>query len=143
MKRCSRCKKDFPFAEFRMIQDRQGKKRFTNCYCKPCENERNKEYIKNHPEWARAQSKRSYTKWKWRMIGEKCEICGETRVLDIAHIIPRLGKNGKTRQAWYNQKGNLLGLCPTHHRLLDEDKLIEEEYAYIENKIKIAKEKYA
>jgi len=37
---------------------------------------------------------------------------------------------------------NLLGLCPTHHRLFDEDSLSEEEYSKIESQVEKARELY-
>ena len=62
-----------------------------------------------------------------------CEICGELRTLDLAHIIARNGSPVR----WYDraEKDNLLTLCPTHHRLFDENKLSEGEYAKIAEKV--------
>jgi len=54
-----------------------------------------------------------------------CEICGENRVTDKCHIIPRkLGGPDKP--------DNLLCLCPTHHRLFDRFMLSRAEFAAID-----------
>ncbi len=50
-----------------------------------------------------------------------CEVCGENRVVDICHIIPRRIKG--------TQKiDNVLFLCPSHHRLFDACMLTKEEW---------------
>lgn len=49
-----------------------------------------------------------------------CEICGENRTIDRCHIIP-------TRFGGEFNEGNILYLCPTHHRLFDRGKLTVEE----------------
>jgi len=54
-----------------------------------------------------------------------CEICGDTRVLNIAHIIPR--SDGGPDEEW-----NLMRLCANHHYLFDEHKLSQEEWARID-----------
>lgn len=64
-----------------------------------------------------------------------CEICGENRSTDRCHILPkRLGGS------W--DSGNLLILCPTHHRLFDRFMLSQAEYARIdwERKLESAQE---
>ena len=53
-----------------------------------------------------------------REIG--CVVCGENRVTDAAHLIPR--KRGGVRAV-----SNIVPLCPTHHRLYDRGKLSDEE----------------
>jgi hypothetical protein len=50
-----------------------------------------------------------------------CEICGENRAVDKCHIIPSF--LGGLLQA-----GNIIFLCPTHHRLFDNTMLSEEEW---------------
>jgi hypothetical protein len=64
-----------------------------------------------------------------------CEICGENRSTDRCHILPR--RLGGT---W--DSGNLLILCPTHHRLFDRFMLSRAEYALIdwERKLESAQE---
>ena len=49
-----------------------------------------------------------------------CVVCGETRVVDAAHLIPRT-------EGGITQISNIVPLCPTHHRLYDRGKLSEEE----------------
>jgi hypothetical protein len=54
-----------------------------------------------------------------------CEICGENRVVDTCHIIPRRVKG--------TQKiDNVIFLCTTHHRLFDDCMLSKEEWDRIE-----------
>jgi hypothetical protein len=50
-----------------------------------------------------------------------CEICGESRAIDICHIIPSELGGPKTHP-------NIIYLCPTHHRLFDRFMLAEEEW---------------
>jgi hypothetical protein len=54
-----------------------------------------------------------------------CEICGENRVVDICHIIPRRIKEIHTID-------NILFLCPTHHRFFDDCMLFKEEWDKID-----------
>jgi hypothetical protein len=54
-----------------------------------------------------------------------CEVCGENRVVDVSHIIPRRLKGSE-------RIDNVLFLCPTHHRLFDTCMLSEEEWNKIE-----------
>ena len=50
-----------------------------------------------------------------------CEVCGDTRVLNIAHIIPRHA-DGPDKE-W-----NLMRLCADHHYLFDSALLTEQEW---------------
>lgn len=61
-----------------------------------------------------------------------CEICGFTRALDTAHIIPA-AKGGSYEEY------NLLVLCPNHHRLFDQNKLDTTEYSKIKDKVEKAR----
>jgi len=54
-----------------------------------------------------------------------CEICGENRVIDACHIIPRRAQGSRAYD-------NILFLCPTHHRLLDACMLSREEWGKID-----------
>ena len=54
----------------------------------------------------------------------KCEICGDNRSVDRAHIIPK-------EYGGHMSAENLLLLCPTHHRLFDQGKLSGEEWERI------------
>ncbi len=58
---------------------------------------------------------------------QPCTICGEKRVINRCHIIPR--ENGGS-----NSEDNMIYLCPTHHFLFDQGRLSEEEF----NKIDIS-----
>jgi len=57
-----------------------------------------------------------------------CEICGETRVLDLCHINPK-------RHGGLTIAENSLVLCPNHHRLFDSSRLSQEEYNKIKSKV--------
>ncbi|MCL5422506.1 MAG: HNH endonuclease [Nitrospirae bacterium] len=54
-----------------------------------------------------------------------CEICGESRAVDMCHIIPR-------RLRGSERDDNILFLCPTHHRLFDICMLSREEWDKID-----------
>ena len=64
-----------------------------------------------------------------------CEICGEDRIINYAHILPR-GGGGVS-----NEK-NYLYLCPTHHHLFDFERLTKEEWNKLDfsNKLEAAQE---
>lgn len=54
-----------------------------------------------------------------------CEICGESRVINKSHIIPReLGGSDADE--------NTVNLCANHHYLFDQAKLTEEEFGKID-----------
>jgi 5-methylcytosine-specific restriction endonuclease McrA len=52
---------------------------------------------------------------------QPCEVCGDERVLNIAHVIPRW--RGGVDEEW-----NLMRLCANHHHLFDEAKLTKQEW---------------
>lgn len=90
-------------------------------------------------------AKKRYQKYKDRLIKAniikkqysqclKCWICSEARVIELAHIVP-LAKGGSS------DIHNLAALCPTHHTLLDRNKLNEKEMEAIKDRIELA-EKY-
>jgi hypothetical protein len=54
-----------------------------------------------------------------------CEICSESRVIDLCHIIPR-------RLRGSDGINNILFLCSTHHRLFDTCMLSREEWDKID-----------
>jgi len=139
---CKECKLLKKLEDFREFYNVKSGRYYRIYRCRKCDTKRVYQYRKDHPEWTKVQMAKNYNGWKLKIIGDKCLICEEFRTLDIAHIVARNGKNGKIRQAWYNQKDNLLGLCPTHHRLFDENKLTKEEYAKIKDKVEFAKKKY-
>jgi hypothetical protein len=57
-------------------------------------------------------------------IGKSCSICGETRGVERAHIVPRkLGGD--------LSEMNILFLCATHHRSFDSSELYNSEFAKI------------
>lgn len=64
---------------------------------------------------------RIYKKFGKNFSNECCEICGDRRVLNIAHIIPRSEKGPD--EAW-----NLMRLCANHHYLFDNFKLSQSEW---------------
>lgn len=60
-----------------------------------------------------------------------CQVCGETRALDLAHIKPR-------RKSGPNDSRNCLVLCATHHRCFDRGTLTVTEFEKIEVKVRAA-----
>lgn len=59
-----------------------------------------------------------------RSYGTPCEICGEKRVTNRCHIIPR-------SEGGPHDEGNILNLCPTHHFLFDHARLSKDEFSKI------------
>jgi hypothetical protein len=55
----------------------------------------------------------------------QCMICGERRVTNACHIIPR-------EHSGSNFASNIIYLCPNHHFLFDQAKLSENEFARID-----------
>lgn len=81
--------------------------------------------IKNrfgHPEFNKTIIK--------RQLPNFCELCGYTRVIELAHIIPR-SKGGQHRIS------NYLSLCPNCHYLFDQNLLVEEERIKISKVIEV------
>lgn len=64
-----------------------------------------------------------------------CQVCGESRALDYCHIVPA-SEGGPVAE------DNCLVLCPTHHRLFDNDSLAPDERRMIARKINAAKRRY-
>lgn len=58
-------------------------------------------------------------------LGQSCIFCGEDRVVDAAHLIPRT-EVGDRWEDWLVKP-----MCPTHHRLFDLDRLSDEERAVV------------
>ena len=58
---------------------------------------------------------------------QQCVICGEQRVVDRSHIIPR-------EHSGSNSENNMIYLCPNHHFLFDQARLSKEEF----NKINVS-----
>ena len=52
---------------------------------------------------------------------KQCEICGERRIVNECHIIPR--EHGGS-----SHEDNLIYLCPTHHFLFDQARLSKDEF---------------
>ncbi|RKY83098.1 hypothetical protein DRQ11_13555 [candidate division KSB1 bacterium] len=72
---------------------------------------------------------RIYRKFGVIFSDKTCEVCGDRRVLNIAHIIPR--EAGGPDEAW-----NLMRLCANHHYLFDNMQLTEMEWNSIDWKSK-------
>lgn len=58
-------------------------------------------------------------------VYEPCEICGEKRISNYCHIVPRMLGGPSVEE-------NYLYLCPTHHHLFDSKRLSAEEWAKID-----------
>jgi predicted restriction endonuclease len=109
-------------------------------------NTRQREWAKANPavvkrankRWADANPNktRNYLKlWRKNNKAPFCLICGETRAVDWAHIIPH-SKRGPVA-TW-----NLFPLCPTHHRIFDTHLLTPEELSIIQSYIDTAHEEF-
>lgn len=55
----------------------------------------------------------------FRKVTEKCAICGFDKIVDVYH----LDKNKKN-----NQNENVIGLCPNHHRMINNYNFRDEMY---------------
>lgn len=64
-----------------------------------------------------------------------CEICGENRISDFCHIVPR-------SEGGPNDERNYVYLCPNHHHLFDNNRLSEKEWGKIDfsKKLEVARE---
>ena len=82
---------------------------------------RNKLITEDKRNLRRIESDISFRKFKFGFKPKPCEICGESRALNIAHIIPR--SEGGPDDDW-----NLLFLCANHHYLFDNNILTKEEW---------------
>lgn len=61
-----------------------------------------------------------------------CQICGENRGVDIAHIVPsRILNYMPNKLSNKLTKDNFLYLCPNHHRFFDQAKLFKIEWGRI------------
>jgi hypothetical protein len=60
-----------------------------------------------------------------KSYGKPCQICGETRVYNVCHVVP-LSEGGQTGN------GNVIILCPTHHFLFDHSRLSKGELEKID-----------
>ena len=54
-----------------------------------------------------------------------CHICGESRVINNSHIIPR-------EVGGANSEDNIIFLCANHHHLFDHGKLTQNEFSKID-----------
>src|SRR3989344_4147277 len=73
----------------------------------------------------RPREERVYSKFGGVFADKQSEACGDRRVLNIAHIIPR-ATDGP------DEEWNLMRLCANHHYLFDNMRLTEEEWNSID-----------
>lgn len=69
----------------------------------------------------RPKEDRVYSKFGAIFADKQCEVCGDRRVLNIAHIIPRAADGP-------DEEWNLMRLCANHHYLFDNMHLNEGEW---------------
>lgn len=60
-----------------------------------------------------------------KSYGKPCQICGERRVYNVCHVIPREIGGSKGED-------NTIYLCPTHHFLFDHARLSKEEFERVD-----------
>ncbi len=136
---CKECKLLKKLEDFREFYNVKSGRYYRIYRCRKCDTKRIYQYRKDHPEWTKEQMAKNYKSWRAKVTGSKCQICGEDRVVDVAHIIPR---NGQGRRH-LEPLDRILGLCPNHHRLFDQDKLTIEEFQKIKQRVEMARRKYA
>jgi DNA-binding protein Fis/uncharacterized protein (DUF433 family) len=66
---------------------------------------------------------------------DACEICDETRALDVAHIKPRCSDGP-------DDPRNCLVLCALHHRCFDSGTLTEQEFVKIATRVREAEQAF-
>lgn len=114
--------------------------------------DRKREWRHRNPDKVREYKRRDYQKRKEAIkrkiysliaqrkgtVGKCCQICGESRIVEYCHILPK-------RNREINQRWNILYLCPTHHHLFDwqGSKLTAEEWEKIRAHVLYADEQYA
>jgi ribosomal protein L37E len=103
---CKRCKRKMPI---------HAKNLCASCY----------NYI-FHSDKVREYNKRKKTKIDlktYKNLTEKCVLCGFDKIVDIHH----LDKNNQN-----NSKENLIGLCPNHHRMINNYKFRYEIWSELQ-----------
>ena len=63
--------------------------------------------------------------WPKRNPDDRCLVCGEDRIVDKCHLIPR-------EHSGSSSMDNIILLCPTHHFLFDHSGLSEDEFGKID-----------
>jgi hypothetical protein len=61
----------------------------------------------------------------YREVTKSCEVCGFDKVVDLHHL---------DRNKENNQKDNLVGLCPNHHRMIKSLKYAPEMFKILSEK---------
>lgn len=71
-------------------------------------------------------------------LRDKCIICGESRIIQRCHIIPKrlIHRNGVNKDLYDFEGRNTIILCPTHHKLFDTWKMNDKELDIIDPYIK-------
>jgi len=104
---CKRCKRSMPI---------HAKSLCAGCYNLIFQSDKSKAYN---------QRKSNNVDLKtYQKITEKCVICGFDKIVDIHHI----DKNKKN-----NHSKNLIGLCPNHHRMINNFKYRQEIWLELKN----------
>jgi len=83
----------------------------------------------SRPRFTRGKVITEHTK---KVYGASCAICGYTRFVEYAHIIPHSDGGAFSVD-------NIIVLCPNHHRLFDHKKLTTEESSLIKPSSRFAK----
>lgn len=113
---CKFCNK----LSFKMIRN-LSQENFCDVYCRRKWNIKTSSSIKPY-------GNRNSRRYRLEIFGNACVICGFSRRVEFAHIIP--ASEGGTMH-----EDNILVLCVNHHRLFDNNLLFPEEYQIIHNKI--------
>lgn len=82
-----------------------------------------KKYRLTHPEYKRKWSKAGIKKQIRDKLGNKCFICGYSRLIHLHHKYKKKHKSDLKIKA----TGDYLLLCPNHHELLHAGLLNKEE----------------
>jgi ribosomal protein L37E len=105
---CITCYKKLKWKPKKVICKRCGKERIhhTKGFCKSCAN-----FAIYYDDIKKANYRKLHNinLELYRKVTKKCEICDFEKVVDLHH----LDRNHKN-----NSEGNLIGLCPNHHRMI-------------------------
>jgi len=105
---CKRCKRKMPI---------HAKNLCAGCYNSTFHTDKNKAY---------AQRRKNNVDIKtYRKVTESCIVCGFDKIVDLHHI-----DHNKTN----NSPENLIGLCPNHHRMINNQKYRLEVWQLLKEK---------
>lgn len=62
----------------------------------------------------------------------KCLVCSESRIVEEAHIVPKILFKDTQLPKYYEKLNDTILLCPTHHRLFDLGRMNKKEIGILQ-----------